>query len=59
MNLKERIAADLGWKVEECNQFSLSSLRDLVLPVNPKLAYEISVVLREDWYLLDKYASSL
>ena len=41
-SLHERIAAALGWSVQETQGFSLQALRDLVRSVDPKLAEEIS-----------------
>lgn len=40
--LRARVAAVLGWTVEETQGFSLLSLRDLVRPLSPKLAYELT-----------------
>ena len=37
--LHERVADALGWRVEDAQSFSLLSLRELVRPVSPKLAY--------------------
>lgn len=44
--LHERIAAVLNWTVEEMRSFSLPALRDLVRPVSPKLAEEITFAMR-------------
>lgn len=44
--LKERVAAALGWSVEDTHKVSLQSLRDLVRPVSSKLAHELDVVIR-------------
>jgi hypothetical protein len=44
--LHERIVAVLGWTVEEVQSFSLPALRELVRPVSPKLAHDITVALR-------------
>jgi hypothetical protein len=43
MDLHARIAQALGWTVSETQNFSLQTLRDLVRPVNPKLAREITL----------------
>lgn len=43
MSLHERIAAALGWTVEQTQGFSLLALRDLVRPVSAKLAHEITL----------------
>jgi hypothetical protein len=40
--LHERIAEALGWTVEEAQSFSLQSLRELVRPVSPSLADDLS-----------------
>jgi hypothetical protein len=42
MSLHERIAEALGWTVEDTQSFSLQSLRELVRPVSPSLAEELS-----------------
>lgn len=47
MNLHERISICLGWTVDETKTFSLSTLRELVHPISPKLAYEITLVMRD------------
>ena len=41
-SLHKRAAEVLGWTVEQTQQFSLPSLRDLVRSKNSKLAYEIT-----------------
>jgi hypothetical protein len=46
MNLYERIAKALGWTIEQAQSFSLPALRDLVRPVSPELAYEISASMQ-------------
>jgi hypothetical protein len=46
-SLHERIARALGWTVEETQGFSLLSLRDLVGPISPKLAHEITLALED------------
>lgn len=47
MNLHERIAQALGWTVEQAQSFSLVALRDLVRPVYPKLAHEITLFMED------------
>lgn len=42
-SLHARIAKALGWTVKEAQSFSLPALRDLVRPVSPKLAEEITL----------------
>lgn len=51
MPLKERIAQALGWTVEQTNTFSLHALRDLVRPVSPKLAHELSEAIQSGSYI--------
>jgi hypothetical protein len=46
MNLHERIAKTLGWSVQDTQSCSLPTLRELVRPVSPPLAYEISQVIQ-------------
>lgn len=46
MNLHECIAKTLGWTVAETQSFSLPALRDLVRPVDSKLAHEITQVMQ-------------
>jgi hypothetical protein len=43
MNLHERVAEALGWTVSEVQSLSLSSLREMVRPVSPKLAHELTL----------------
>ncbi len=45
MSLHRRVAEVLGWDVSQAQSLSLPALRDLVRPVSPKLAYEITVAL--------------
>ena len=52
MSLHARIAGALGWTIEETRQFSLVALRDLVRPVDPKLADEISEVVQSGRVIL-------
>jgi hypothetical protein len=42
-NLHARVAAVLGWTESETQSFSLLSLRELVRPVSPKLAHELTL----------------
>ena len=44
--LHERIAEALGWTVSETQSFALHALRDLVRPVSPKLAHEITTTIQ-------------
>jgi hypothetical protein len=52
MDLHERIAEALGWTEKEAKSFSLPSLREFVRTVNPKLAHEITFVMRSNVYYL-------
>lgn len=45
--LHERVARVLGWTAREAQSFSLPALRDLVRPVSPKLAWEITCAMQE------------
>ena len=53
MNLHARIAEKLGWSVEETRGFSLATLREFVRVKHPKLAAEISDVIRSGRHVLD------
>ncbi len=44
--LRGRIAQALGWSVSDATSFSLATLRDLVRPVSPKLAHEITTAMQ-------------
>lgn len=46
-----RIARALGWSVNEVQQFSLLSLRDMVRSVDSRLAREIDSSIRSGEYL--------
>jgi hypothetical protein len=50
--LHERIAAALGWSVADTQSMSLQSLRDLVRPVNPELAGEITRAIQSGSYIV-------
>jgi hypothetical protein len=52
--LHERIARALGWTVEQTQSFSLAALRELVRPVNAKLAAECDTVIRSGAHLVQK-----
>ena len=45
-NIHDRIAEALGWSVEATKRFSLQYLRELVRPVSPKLAHEITALIQ-------------
>jgi hypothetical protein len=46
-SLAIRIAKQLNWSLAQVQSFSLPALRDLVRPVNPTLANEISHVIQK------------
>jgi hypothetical protein len=52
VTLHERIAAALGWSVEDAQSFSLSALREVVRPVSADLAAEISEVVERGEHIL-------
>ena len=43
--LHERIAKILGWKIPDCRNFSLKTLRELIREKNPRLARQIQEVV--------------
>lgn len=45
MKLHERIAEALGWTTAAAQSFSMHTLRDLVRPVSPALAEEITAAI--------------
>jgi hypothetical protein len=45
-DLHDRIAAALGWTPGQARSFSLNTLREVVRPVAPALADEISALIR-------------
>ncbi len=53
-HLTERIATTLGWPEADVLSFSLPSLRAMVRPVSPKLAYEITQVMQGPDYHVDR-----
>ena len=48
--LHTRIAEALGWTEAEVKSVSFRSLRDIVRPINPKLANELDAVIRTGSY---------
>ncbi len=52
MTLHERIAEVLGWSVADARSFSLSALREMVRPVSPKLAHEITQTIHSSAYVV-------
>ncbi len=50
-SLHERAAAALGWPVRDTQSMSLHALRELVRPVNPGLANEISMAIESGSYI--------
>jgi len=53
-HLAERIATTLGWSEADVRSFSLPSLRAVVRSVSPKLAHEITQVMRGPDYYVDR-----
>jgi hypothetical protein len=51
LTLHERIAVTLGWSAADVLSFSLLSLRELVRPIDPRLAGEISARLTNPTYI--------
>lgn len=49
--MHERIAKALGWTIEETKSVSLASLRELVRPLDPKLAEDISEMIQLGWHI--------
>lgn len=49
--LHDRIAKALGWSARDVRSMSMQTLRDLVRPVNPALAEEMSLVIRSGDYI--------
>jgi hypothetical protein len=43
--LHDRIAEALNWNIEETWGFSLAAMRDLVRPVDPELAQDITLAI--------------
>jgi len=52
MSLHERIAEALGWSVKDTQSFSFQALREMVRPVNPKLANELSTAIQTGSYII-------
>jgi hypothetical protein len=52
MNLHQRIAKALNWELSLVNSLSLYSLRELVKPVSPKLASEITKAIHSESYIV-------
>lgn len=52
MSLHERIARALGWTVKDAQSLSMAALRDLVRPVDPCLAEDISDHIQSGRYIL-------
>jgi hypothetical protein len=53
-DLHERIAAVLGWSVQDTQSFSMHSLRELVRPLDPRLAQEISDSIEGGHHILQR-----
>jgi hypothetical protein len=52
MSLNERIAQALGWPLKDVQSFSFQSLREVVRPVSPKLAHELTMSIQGE-YIID------
>lgn len=50
-DLHDRIAKALGWSTRDVQSLSMQSLRDLVRPVDPQLAQEMSYVIQSGRYI--------
>ena len=50
--IHERIAAALNWSIKDVQSFSLITLRDLVRPLNAKLASEMDEIIRSGRVIL-------
>lgn len=50
-DLHDRAARALGWNVNDVRSVSMQSLRDLVRPVDPNLAQEISLAIQSGAYI--------
>jgi hypothetical protein len=54
VSLHERIAAALGWTVQETYGFSLATLREFVRVKHPKLAAAISAAIQSGRHILEE-----
>lgn len=52
MSIHERIAAALGWTLRDVNSMSMQSLRELVRPVDPSLAADITQHITSGAYIV-------
>ena len=50
-DLHDRIAKALGWSTRDAQSLSMASLRELVRPVDPKLAREMDYVIQSGVHL--------
>ena len=50
-NLHDRAAKALGWSTRDVQSLSMQSLRDLVRPVDPNLAQELSYAIQSGAYV--------
>lgn len=50
-DLHDRIAKALGWSTRDVQSLSMQSLRDLVRPVDPRLAQEMDYVIQSGTYV--------
>lgn len=49
--MHERAAAALGWSVAQTQSMSLATLRDLVRPINPALAGEMTRAIQSGGHI--------
>ena len=51
MDWRERVAALLGWSVQDTRGFSMQMLREMVRDKDPKLAGELSTMIQSGSYI--------
>jgi hypothetical protein len=51
-DLHERVAQALGWTADEVRSMSLAALREVVRPVNPGLAQELSMKIQSGGHII-------
>lgn len=52
MTLHERIAKALDWPLSDVEKHSLYALREIVRPISPKLAHELTVMIRGGFHIV-------
>lgn len=58
-DLHDRAARALGWSADDVRSVSMQSLRDLVRPVDPNLAQEISLAIQSGAYITPSSAGAI